>query len=306
MLGQQVILSTALIWLLFDGGGASGCRTTRNTNSQGNKPAMPAVQKEKPSPEELKILAEGFHSSITNPFVAILRDAETYSELLKLDDNLPKLDEAFFKSNVVIAAFLGERNTGGYSVEITRDAGHYLITEKKPGKDVMVPQMITAPFKIVSIPASILRADDRMRINPDDAWKAAMRHYRLTAGTFRLSGGFAGIVKEFGLRGRVGIIREGRLATFSYDISEAPPKEGLVPALTGFATGVVEDDGKVTIRKLSARGMVEPPNSGLQATGRFGDGGKKLWLSFTSLPSMIADGYSGEGRIEAEATDLSR
>src|SRR5437870_13019545 len=58
---------------------------------------------------EIKVLAEGFHSPIERPFAGLFRDAETYLALTKLDNNLPQLNEEFFKSNVVIAAYLGTR-----------------------------------------------------------------------------------------------------------------------------------------------------------------------------------------------------
>src|SRR6266478_5354199 len=96
--------------------GASGCHAKQNAALPPQTPNSETTTK------GLKVLAEGFHSSVTNPFIAVVRDAETYSELTRLDNNLPKLDEEFFKSNIVVAAFLGERNTGGYSVEITREA----------------------------------------------------------------------------------------------------------------------------------------------------------------------------------------
>src|SRR5712691_7781134 len=103
---------------------------------------------------DLKILAQGIQSRIQRAFVAVVRDAQTYGELRKAEPQLPKLDEEFFESNVAVAAFLGERNTGGYSVEITRESDRILVTEKKPGKSAMVAQMITSPFELVSVPAS--------------------------------------------------------------------------------------------------------------------------------------------------------
>src|SRR6266571_7832283 len=112
MFNQPVILA-AIISLLFSGGSASGCRTKQSAKSQVNTPPMPQTETGKSGIGELKALAEGFHSSITSPFVAVIRGEETYSSLMKLEPTLPKLGGDFFKSNVVIAAFLGQRNTGG-------------------------------------------------------------------------------------------------------------------------------------------------------------------------------------------------
>jgi hypothetical protein len=120
-------------------------------------------------PGGIKVLAEGFHSKITKPFVAVVRDTETYAALRKLDGNLPKLDADFFEENVVVAAFLGERHTGGYSVEITPNAIEINVLEKKPGKGVMVPQMITSPFKIVSLHGAT-NAAVRLNLFVDETW----------------------------------------------------------------------------------------------------------------------------------------
>src|SRR2546427_9173064 len=72
--------------------GASGCHAKQNAALPTQTPNSQA------STKAMKILAEGFHSSITNPFVAVIRDAGTYAELMKLDNTLPKLDAEFFKS----------------------------------------------------------------------------------------------------------------------------------------------------------------------------------------------------------------
>src|SRR5439155_26944951 len=129
-------------------------------------------------PDDIKVLAEGFHSKITKPFVAVVRDAETYAALTSLDENVPKLEADFFKENVAIAAFLGERNTGGYSVEIRANAIEILVLEKKPGKGVMVPQMITSPFKIVALKGATNSAV-RLNLFADDAWRPAISSYRV-------------------------------------------------------------------------------------------------------------------------------
>jgi hypothetical protein len=281
---------------LLSGGGASGSREKQDNNSQAK---LAVIEKETPVSGEPNVLAEGFHSSITNSFMAVIRDAETYRALGKLDGSLPSLDEKFFKANIVIAAFLGERNTGGYRVDISSEPGGYRVAEKKPGRVMMVPQMITAPFKMVSVSAT----DDAIKISLDDAWEKRLRHYRVTSGTFTMSGGFAGRVEEFPLNGGVNVMREGKLPTFAFVLLDASREQGLTRALIGFATGMVHDDEKVVIPKLSARSLVDPPNGGLQASGAFSAGGKKLSLMFTSLPSMIADGYSGGGSIEAELAE---
>lgn len=291
----KVLASLAVSALIFSGEGASSCRATQNSNPPAERPATPLVEPERPSPVELKVLAEGSHSSITNPFIAVVRDAETYSALVKLDGNLPKLDEEFFKLNVVVAAFLGDRNTGGYAVEISREAnGVIQACEKKPAKDMMVTQMITSPFKVVSLSA---RGTSPLRLALDGAWWQEMRAYRITSGRFTMSGGFAGATKQFDLEGQVRVMHQNSFVTLAFELFSHELNENR--SLVGFETGVIRSRGEIVLYKMSADSLVNPPNSGLKATGAFSEADNKLSLSFVSLPSMIADGYSGMGNFEA-------
>src|ERR1700738_2537949 len=274
-------------------GGALGSHAKQPATSKTDKPA-PGIEKEQAKQGELKVLADGYHSAITKSFVAVVRDASTYAALVKLDGNLPKLDEEFFKSNAVIAAFLGERNTGGYSVDLVPEGpGGFRVVEKKPGKDIMVPQMITSPFKLVSVSAGVASP---IWLELGDAWNRQQK-YVVMKGTFIMSGGIAGRVEEFGLEGQVLVMRGGRLATFKFLLKKAGATNQHM--LFEFATGIVDDNGAITIFKLGAGSLVSQPNSGLQARGRFADNDNRLLFGFTSLPSMIADGYSGKGNIEA-------
>src|SRR3989440_3363037 len=253
--------------------GASGCHAKQN-------PALPTqTPNTQTTTKTLKVLAEGFHSSVTRPFIAVIRDAGTYAELMKLDNTLPKLDAEFFKSNAVIAAYLGTRNTGGYSVEISFGAsgrwatgqgdgssnrpqtkGFVLIQEKAPGKGVMVPQMITSPFKVVSLEVN---PTDNIMVASDYIWQQTMRRYRIASGTFKMSGGFAGTTERFRLTGDLRIlVREANLATFFISVFNPDPAKKQ-RALTDITTGAIDADGDLTINKLAAGSLVDGPNSGL-------------------------------------------
>ena len=281
--------------------GASGCHAKQNA-------ALPTqTPNTETSTKALKVLAAGFHSSITNPFIAVIRDAVTYAELTKLDNTLPKLDAEFFKSNAVIAAYLGTRNTGGYSVEIRWGTGlsvgrtpakpFIYIAEKAPAKGVMVPQMITSPFKVVSLEVN---PTDNIMVASDYTWQQTLRRYRVTSGTFKMSGGFAGTTEQFRLTGELRILaREGNLATFFISVFNPDPAKKQ-RSLNDFTTGVIDADGQLIINKLAAGSLVDAPNSGLKVSGGFSSGGSKISLVFNSLPSMVADGYQGEGTLEAE------
>jgi len=283
--------------------GASGCHAKQSG-------ALPIqTPNSGTSTNAMKVLAEGFHSSITNPFIAVIRDAETYAELRKLDNNLPKLDAEFFNSKAVIAAYLGTRNTGGYSVEIRRegtpgvnypspDRSVIHIAEKAPGKDVMVPQMITSPFKIVSIPVDGVPA---LVLAIDLAWRKKQQLYRVSSGSFTMSGGFTGTSEQFVPHGEFLVMRASSLVSFYISLAaRGATKERF---LADFATGIVQSNDQITINRLSAGSFVSAPNSGLKATGTFAAEDHTISLNFNSLPTMIADGYSGSGTIEATLVD---
>lgn len=278
----------AIVMSLFLSGGAPGCRT---------KPVSgPQVKHTSPQRDDkmtqMNVLIEGFQSSITKPFVAVIRDSETYSVLTKLERNLPALGKEFFESHVVIAAFLGERNTGGYTVQIEEAPGAIRITESKPGKGMMVPQMITTPFKVVSIERNV---SSSVVLAIGETWTAAAQTYN-AQGNFSASGGFAGIREEFSIGGRIRVTRLNNLATFAFDLSS--PYEKRRCRLAEFATAISEND-RAEIAKMSADLLVMQPNSGLKATAVFHDAEKRFSVTFEPLPATVADGYSGQGSIEA-------
>ncbi|PYS21535.1 MAG: hypothetical protein DMF72_16940 [Acidobacteria bacterium] len=292
----QLIVSLLAVSLFLSSGGASRFQT-RQEVAQVNSSPTPQSEKGDLASGELKVLAEGFHSSITDTFVAVIRDVETYSELVKMEPRLPDLAGDFFESHVVIAAFLGQRNTGGYNVEIKRQpTGLLLIGDKIPGKGEMVPQMITSPFKVVSVSVSGTPPLQRVGFSP--AFVSSMRVYRVTRGEFEMTGGIAGVQEKFPLQNSVQVMREAGLATFWFTMPA--PESAKERSLHDVATGVVQSSGRVVVNKMSADLLVNQPNPGLKAAGAFTNGDSKLTLSFDSLPTMIADGYSGRGSIEAE------
>jgi hypothetical protein len=92
----------------------------------------------------------------------------------------------------------------------------------------------------------------------------------------------------------------GKLATFALALKNS---DGAKPrALSSVATGLVAGDGKFKFAPLDANSFVDNPNSALSATGQFTNGENNLALTFTSLPSNVADGYNGQGTLKAVAT----
>ena len=290
MLSLKFLAAVLFFSSLFTGGTSSSCR------SESNKVA--------PIPSEniageLKVIAEGAHSPVTTAFVAVIRDTDTYAALRQVASNIPELDADFFKSNVVIAAFLGERNTGGYSVEITRDTdGKIRVAEKAPGKDMMVPQMITAPFKVVSLATA---GTPPVSVSVADSFHQTAELYRISSGTFSISGGFAGRTETFQLTGKLQVSRLGNLITIGFAVvSTGAQRER---QLREMATGVVSDNG-ITINRLSRGSLVDTPSGDFHLTGRFLDK-NKLTLALDTGVVTVPDGYSGKGSIEAEMVSAS-
>ena len=293
---QSVIIATVLS-MLFSGG-VGGCRTSKVSNppKQSQNPpettGSPLGEEDRTS-GDLKVIAQGFHSSITEPFIAVVRDELTYAELTKLDANLPKLN-VDLKTNVVIAAFLGQRNTGGYSVEITRSAnGEIQVAEKAPGKDVMVPQMITAPFKIVSLPVD---GTAPLKISAGDAFRQTAQLYRIDKGSFTISGGFAGRSDTYSLAGKLQVTRLGDLVTVGFAVvSTGAARER---SLRDVATGVMKENSFV-ISRMSRGSLVDPPTADLRVSGKFLEG-NRLTLDLDTGGAIVPDGFQGKGTIEAQ------
>lgn len=256
---------------------------------------FPPEQKDKDVARgEIVKLAEGYHSEVTSAFLVVARDPRVYGELRKLVPGLPNLLDDFFNGRAVVAAFMGERNTGGYSVEISSAPnGSIRVAANAPPKDAMVTQMITAPYKVVSVPTQ-----PSLVVEAEDVWQVSMRTYHIKSGGFSMSGGFAGRTETFDLAGDVRVLREGKLVTLLFDIKGSGAEKERV--LREAATGVTEK-GKLEVSRLGTGTLIEIPHSDFSARGEFADKKNQLELELTSLPNMVSDGYGGRGTIAAEA-----
>ena len=189
----KAITVLALSSFVFGLGSVPACSDQQNKNDK------TVVENQNNSSVELKTLAEGSQSSITDPFVAVIRDDATYAKLRKMESSLPKLEADFWRLNVVVAAFLGTRNTGGYSVEISRvENGKIRIAEKAPSKGAMTTQVITSPFKIVSFKPE---GSTAVELSAGELFQERAQLYRISSGSFNFSGGFTGNSESFQLSG---------------------------------------------------------------------------------------------------------
>jgi PrcB C-terminal len=312
MLRMRQGLIVALLSVALQGGGFAGCGAKPGANMANsnvgnvngapinvNATTQPSPERsEEPLNDELKELAVGAYGKIQEPFVAVARDAETYAALRAMVESLPPFDAEFFKTHLVVAAFLGQRRTGGYSVQIKRaDINRLRVSSNAPPPGSMTTQALTAPFKIVSVGVN----DDRpLAIELEPSWKNEMRPYRLTNGEFKTGGGFGGRFETIQLAGELRVSRLGKLATFVFDLKSTSGAKAR--SLQDAATGVVADGGNISGAVVDAGSLVDSPHSALGVKGSFAANEDKLSLSFESLPSNVSDGYVGQGKLEAAAT----
>lgn len=313
MSGIRMSLLVSLLSLVWTGAGAASCGSQQgraqqnvntNVNANQNK-IVTATPEESPSrvgektvSNDLKVLAEGGHISVFDSFILVARDAQTYAALRELNNSLPQMDAEFFKTSAVVAAFLGQRRTGGYSVYITTEPdGSVHVLEKAPPTHAMVMMVLTTPYKIVSVP---LKEEAPLSLTLDKTWQEMMRPYRVGASEFNSGGGFAGRYEKLTLAGDVRVMRSGELATFFFDLNATGGKKER--KLKDVSSGVVGKDGGIVIGSLDPDTLVDHPRPSLRATGEFTDKESNFSLSFTSLPTIVADGFGGTGKLEATAT----
>ncbi|MEJ7576457.1 MAG: protease complex subunit PrcB family protein [Pyrinomonadaceae bacterium] len=320
MLKSSIALFALL--LAFDLAPSGSCSNNSNSGDANKKSERPFsengnVAVASPTPEragnqnmgtEFKVLSGGNHSSIEGGFVVVARDAETYRELRALDAKLPEQTTDFFKTNAVVAAFLGERNTGGYSVNVRQaEGGVVSVTASVPAKGGIVTQVITSPFKIVVVPVG---EGGRLDVSADEAYTRGMRMFKVTSGEFTMSGGIAGRSEQFGLGGTVRSGKLGKIASVEFSLRSAG--EGKARELKTIASGVASDVSSESgaraageqkgfaLASVDAGSLVDYPRSPLRATIQFNPN-DKLTIMFQSQPSNVADGFTGTGKLEAVA-----
>ncbi|HZH33144.1 MAG TPA: protease complex subunit PrcB family protein [Pyrinomonadaceae bacterium] len=330
MTGNNFGIALMLTTLVLNMTGASACGVGTRGQADGGEqsqakpqrppqtpPQMPPPAQAKPVAEgeenletkvsgEIRELAAGSYSSVRAPFVGVARDAATYAELRQLHDQLPELGADFFKTNVVVAAFLGQRSSGGYGVRITRgDAGRasgggvlLRVSEKSPAKGGFSTMALTYAFQIVSVP---IDEEMPLALELDAAWREAGRPYKVGAGEFTRMGGFAGRRERSTLAGDIRIMRHEQLATLFFTLLGTGGAEGSYE-LRDVATGTLTPEGALTLARLDPGSFVPPPRHPLKARGQFSDHEGKLSLMFEVMETKVNDGFGGRGKLEATAT----
>lgn len=113
----------------------------------------------------MRTLSQSSNSLILQPRYVVAQDVESFRQLwlehTGTADTMPMVD---FSKEMVIAAFMGEQATGGYSLNIesvTEEQQRLRIKVGKvaPQPDQMVIQMLTAPAHLVAVPRRDLPID---------------------------------------------------------------------------------------------------------------------------------------------------
>lgn len=277
-------------------------KNSRNANKKIGKKvdspiAKPGKMDKSKSPQNenskgIKTLAAGSQSSVETPFVFVARSPETFALLQKIIENLPS-EKIDFSKTAVVAAFAGEKNTGGYSVSVERIADEIAVKVAAPPKGTMVTQVLTAPFAVMLVE---IERGNSLNLNLSADFTRALKKYSVTDGEFGMSGGIAGINKKFGASGTIGVMRFGEYATLAFDLTGKAGESNR--KLNEIASGTVIGE-KINISRLEAGNFIDGPHPPLIASGILAK--EKLSLEFVSGKSdyAVSDGFTGSGKIEA-------
>jgi hypothetical protein len=107
----------------------------------------------------LTTVAKGYRSGIREPLQIVVRNKDEWNAIWKrhssIDTNPRPAPSIDFNREMVVGIFLGEKNTGGYEVEILRGEKDNLLyfyyREKSPAAGAIVTQVLTQPFHLVKV-----------------------------------------------------------------------------------------------------------------------------------------------------------
>jgi hypothetical protein len=107
---------------------------------------------------QLVTIDRGDMSALETPREAVARTEAEWTALWKLHAPARPAPVIDFTKNMVVGVFLGTRPTSGFSVEIVGASreGETLVVryvERRPARDAITAQILTAPFHIVALPA---------------------------------------------------------------------------------------------------------------------------------------------------------
>jgi hypothetical protein len=238
-------------------------------------------------------LASGSQSEVREPFVFVARSGEALdklSELVRLPDIAFGTD---FTKAAVVAAFAGEKPTGGFSVEISAKDGNAAVSEKAPPADAMVTEVITTPFAVAVVP---VEEEESLKVDVPGLWKESAETYTIMSGFFSVSGGFAPSDRTIVVAGVIDVMRHGDLVTFLLiDATSADMRRELLETVSAAYSGSVW-----IADRMEAGSFLERPHPPLRIKATF----EGNWLKMTFEPGkrayVVNDGYIAKGEIAAK------
>jgi hypothetical protein len=123
---------------------------------------------DKAEASKIRTLRKGATCNVRTPRRVAVTDQNAYVTLWNgifgagpKDGRTTPPTQVDFKKEMVLAAFMGEQNTGGYAVEIkdaVEEKGKLVVTvlERSPGPDSIVTQAFTTPFYLAAVKRSAL------------------------------------------------------------------------------------------------------------------------------------------------------
>ena len=127
--------------------------------------ALPGPGEEAIMEVEIKGEWKGYHCGYTEPARLVIETEvewkEVWEKVVAFQIPKPKLPEVDFETEMIIAVFMGEQRTGGYSIDITRIIKEeeeivVQVEEKYPDPDLLVTMALTQPYHIVVVKSSPL------------------------------------------------------------------------------------------------------------------------------------------------------
>ncbi|WP_347331553.1 protease complex subunit PrcB family protein [Marinimicrobium locisalis] len=107
-----------------------------------------------------KLSVETLTSGFYNQYVTEKRyvPARTEAEVEELEKLVGTSFDVDLSEQMVLGAFMGQRNSGGYSIEVTKawesdEALHVKVLLTSPGPTCPVTLAITSPYEVVALPA---------------------------------------------------------------------------------------------------------------------------------------------------------
>jgi VWFA-related protein len=120
-------------------------------------PAAPSTPSAPGVPMQMTPIASDMMSAIGSPRQVVAKSAADFEKLWREHAPGRPTPAVDFAKNMVVAVFLGSRPSSGFGVEITgvqREGDALVVTwvERRPGRDQMSAQVITAPSTLVAVP----------------------------------------------------------------------------------------------------------------------------------------------------------